>query len=207
MVRYAVGYQSRAFVTFGTPIPLSGYDAESRRDVMALAHLMRDDDRQALQGAADGGRRRGDAAVDRPGGSSRRAAEAIIEALAAAGANMGVRSGREAVEAGAEPLAASQHHPRRARRPLPGPRAHRAPLLRAHAPAPARGTATSAPHALMFQTVSKTFFDALAGSGTLKHLASRYGMRRPGSFARRFIAGETVGRSHRRGRAPSKRPA
>ncbi len=42
MVRYAVGYQSRAFVTFGTPIPVSGYDAESRREVMALAHLMRD---------------------------------------------------------------------------------------------------------------------------------------------------------------------
>src|ERR687896_2150007 len=38
MVRYAVGYQARAFVTFGQPIPLQGYDAESRRDVMALAH-------------------------------------------------------------------------------------------------------------------------------------------------------------------------
>src|SRR4051794_8230511 len=41
MVRYAVGYQSRAFVTFGRPIPLSGYDAESRRDVMNLAHQIR----------------------------------------------------------------------------------------------------------------------------------------------------------------------
>src|SRR6188474_2325649 len=39
MVRYAVGYQSRAFVTFGTPIGLDGFDAESRRDVMALAHM------------------------------------------------------------------------------------------------------------------------------------------------------------------------
>ena len=29
MVRYAVGYQSRAFVTFGTPIGLEGYDPES----------------------------------------------------------------------------------------------------------------------------------------------------------------------------------
>src|ERR671910_3261872 len=42
MVRYAVGYQSRAFVTFGDPIPLKGYESESRRDVMALAHLTRD---------------------------------------------------------------------------------------------------------------------------------------------------------------------
>jgi proline dehydrogenase len=44
----------------------------------------------------------------------------------------------------------------------------------------------------MIQTVSKTFFSSLAGSTSLKHLASRYGMRGPKSFARRFIAGETV---------------
>src|SRR5688500_19068047 len=42
MVRYAVGYQSRAFVTFGTPIPLTGYDPDSRREVMDLAHRTRD---------------------------------------------------------------------------------------------------------------------------------------------------------------------
>src|SRR5687767_7408529 len=42
MVRYAVGYQSRAFVTFGPPIPLKGIDPESRRDVMELAHLTRE---------------------------------------------------------------------------------------------------------------------------------------------------------------------
>ena len=64
MVRYAVGYQSRAFVTFGPPIPLGGYDPESRRDVMALGAPDPRRDRRALQGAADGGRRRGDAAVD-----------------------------------------------------------------------------------------------------------------------------------------------
>jgi proline dehydrogenase len=44
----------------------------------------------------------------------------------------------------------------------------------------------------MIQTVSKTFFSALAGSTSLKHLASRYGMRSPKSFAHRFIAGESV---------------
>jgi proline dehydrogenase len=44
----------------------------------------------------------------------------------------------------------------------------------------------------MIGHVSKAFFHALAGNQTLKHLASRYGMRRPNSFARRFIAGETV---------------
>src|SRR5215510_4718319 len=44
----------------------------------------------------------------------------------------------------------------------------------------------------MFDNASKAFFHLLAKSGTLKKLASRYGMRRPTSFARRFIAGETV---------------
>jgi proline dehydrogenase len=44
----------------------------------------------------------------------------------------------------------------------------------------------------MFQTVSKTFFHTLAGSLQLKGLASKYGMRNERSFARRFIAGETV---------------
>jgi proline dehydrogenase len=44
----------------------------------------------------------------------------------------------------------------------------------------------------MLDTVSKTFFTSLAGSTSLRNLASRYGMRGPRSFARRFIAGETV---------------
>jgi len=39
---------------------------------------------------------------------------------------------------------------------------------------------------------SKAFFYALSRSATLKRLASRYGMASPDSFARRFIAGETV---------------
>jgi proline dehydrogenase len=44
----------------------------------------------------------------------------------------------------------------------------------------------------MLQAVSKAFFQILAGSQSLKTLASRYGMRARGGFARRFIAGETV---------------
>jgi proline dehydrogenase len=39
---------------------------------------------------------------------------------------------------------------------------------------------------------AKAVFYALSRSTTLKHLASRYGMRSRESFARRFIAGETV---------------
>jgi proline dehydrogenase len=39
---------------------------------------------------------------------------------------------------------------------------------------------------------AKALFFALSHSATLKRLASRYGMAHEGSFARRFIAGETV---------------
>jgi len=40
MVRYAVGYTSRAYVTFGKPIPLQGIDADSRRAVLDLSHAV-----------------------------------------------------------------------------------------------------------------------------------------------------------------------
>lgn len=41
-------------------------------------------------------------------------------------------------------------------------------------------------------SVSKAFFHALAGSKGMKALASRYGMRANGGFARRFVAGESA---------------
>ena len=44
----------------------------------------------------------------------------------------------------------------------------------------------------MIEPVSRALFNTLAASGTVKRLASRYGMRE-GRFARRFIAGERVG--------------
>jgi proline dehydrogenase len=44
----------------------------------------------------------------------------------------------------------------------------------------------------MLDNASKAFFHLLARSGTLKKIASRYGMKKPTSFARRFIAGESV---------------
>jgi proline dehydrogenase len=44
----------------------------------------------------------------------------------------------------------------------------------------------------MLDNASKTFFHLLAKSIVLQKLAARYGMRKPASFARRFIAGETV---------------
>lgn len=44
----------------------------------------------------------------------------------------------------------------------------------------------------MIDALSKAFFGTLAGSAGLKGLASRYGMRGERSFARRFVAGETI---------------
>jgi proline dehydrogenase len=44
----------------------------------------------------------------------------------------------------------------------------------------------------MIGYVSRAFFHTLAGSRALQQLASRYGMRSQRSFARRFIAGETI---------------
>ena len=44
----------------------------------------------------------------------------------------------------------------------------------------------------MIQNAAKTFFHLLAKSSVLKKLAARYGMRKPTSFARRFIAGEAI---------------
>jgi proline dehydrogenase len=44
----------------------------------------------------------------------------------------------------------------------------------------------------MLASTSKAFFYLLSQSTTLKKAASRYGMRKPAGFARRFIAGETI---------------
>jgi proline dehydrogenase len=44
----------------------------------------------------------------------------------------------------------------------------------------------------MIEIASKSLFHLLARSRVLKKLASRYGMRSPASFARRFVAGETI---------------
>jgi proline dehydrogenase len=57
----------------------------------------------------------------------------------------------------------------------------------------------------MLDSASKAFFHLLAHSTTLKSLASRYGMRRAQSFARRFIAGEHVAEAIEAARAVEQR--
>jgi glycerol-3-phosphate O-acyltransferase len=105
MVRYAVGYQSRAFVTFGPPISLDGWDSESRREVMAFGHHIRDTIGKLYKVLPTAVL----AAALKPSITRRELearAEAIVDTVRAAGANMGVTSGRQAVEEGAEALAA-----------------------------------------------------------------------------------------------------
>jgi hypothetical protein len=105
MIRYAVGYRSRAFVTFGTPIDVNGMDPDSRRAVLDLTHaVMHKIGRlyKVLPPTVV-------AAAMRPSITRRdleHRADALIDTLATCGANLGVRSGEEAVDAAIEPLEA-----------------------------------------------------------------------------------------------------
>jgi glycerol-3-phosphate O-acyltransferase len=103
MVRHAVGYHARAFVTFGPAIPLAPFDPDSRRDLVTLAHRVYDDIGRlykVLPTALV-------ASVMRP--QSTRAEligriDELVAVLRAEGANLAVTSGRPAVEEGVERL-------------------------------------------------------------------------------------------------------
>jgi glycerol-3-phosphate O-acyltransferase len=103
MMRDAVGYRSRAFITFGTPIATSEYNSQSRRDILDLAHRTRDAigllykvTPTALVAAAM-----------RPS-IERRDLEAriddLLDRLRERRANLAVESGRQAVDEGIGPL-------------------------------------------------------------------------------------------------------
>ena len=105
MVRYAVGYESRAFVTFGPPIDFSTYDAHSRRDVLDLGHHVREvigRIYKVLPTAIA-------AAAMRPSITRRQLddrAAALIDTLRASGANLLVTNPARAVTEGTALLAA-----------------------------------------------------------------------------------------------------
>ena len=105
MVRHAVGYESRAFVTFCPPIPLKQFDPESRRDLVTLAHQVQDAVGRAhkvLPTALV-------ASVMRPRMTRSELAARLDDRLAqlsAAGANLAVRNGRQAADDGVARLAA-----------------------------------------------------------------------------------------------------
>jgi glycerol-3-phosphate O-acyltransferase len=105
MVRYAVGYRSRAFVTFGEPIAFDGYNADSRTSVLDLGHLMMARiGRQmkvlppALMAAAMRRSSRDAELTDR--------LSAMIDHLGATGANLAVHSAADVIASAAEPLEA-----------------------------------------------------------------------------------------------------
>jgi 1-acyl-sn-glycerol-3-phosphate acyltransferase len=103
MVRYAVGYKSRVYVTFGTPLQVDGVDPSSRRAVLDFCHTVM-------------------AAIGRvykvlptavvthamrpsiPLRDLESRADAILDALRSSGANLGVESGGEAIDAAMPPL-------------------------------------------------------------------------------------------------------
>ena len=103
MVRFSVGYRSRVFVTFGEPLATAGWNAGSRRNVMRLAHELRGRIGRlykvlptALVATAIRPSMRRDELAGR--------IDALIERLASSGANLGVASGRDALDFAIEPL-------------------------------------------------------------------------------------------------------
>jgi glycerol-3-phosphate O-acyltransferase len=104
LVRHAVGYQSRAFVTFSPAIPLASYDPDSRRDLVTLTHCVHDaigSSYKVLPTALV-------AAVTRPQMTRSELVGRVDELLAvvaAEHANVSVRNGRQAVDEGVERLA------------------------------------------------------------------------------------------------------
>ena len=103
IVRFAVGYRSRAFVTFGAPISVDGVDPNSRRAVLDLAHAIMKAVGRLFKVLPTGLV----AAAMRPSITRRELEEragVLIDTLASVGANLGVTSGQQAVDAAIEPL-------------------------------------------------------------------------------------------------------
>ena len=104
MIRYAVGYQSRSFVSFGRPIEISDYDPNARRDMVRLQRRVRTAIGQlykVLPTALV-------AASIRPGMNRADLEDRIdqlIEILGSEKANLDVKTGSEALDVALEPLA------------------------------------------------------------------------------------------------------
>ena len=104
LVRYAVGYRSRSFVTFGRPVPLDGIDGESRKAVMDLARQVRAEigllykvlPTAVLAAAMTGSMSRADL-TDR--------IAAILDSLQAVGANLSVTAADEVLALASEAMA------------------------------------------------------------------------------------------------------
>lgn len=103
MVRYAVGYWSRAIVTFGPPISTAGIDPDSRADVAELARLIRARIGSQVKVVPT----MAFAAAMRPSIARKDLEERIdrlVEELSARHANLDLTSGRQIIDAAAGPL-------------------------------------------------------------------------------------------------------
>lgn len=104
LVRYAVGYRSRAFVTFGRPVPIDGIDGESRKAVMDVTRHVRAEigmlykvlPTAVLAAAMTSSGSKADL-IDR--------INLILDTLRSVGANLGVQSAEEVLALASEPMA------------------------------------------------------------------------------------------------------
>jgi glycerol-3-phosphate O-acyltransferase len=103
LVRYAVGYRSRAFVTFGKPIALDGIDPESKKTVMDLTRHVRNEigkQYKVLPTAIL-------AAAMKPSDTRaelKRRVDGVLDTLRSVNANLSVTSAEEVLEQATEPL-------------------------------------------------------------------------------------------------------
>lgn len=103
LVRYAVGYRSRSFVTFGRPVSIDGVDGESRKAVMDVTRHVRNEIGllyKVLPTAVLAAAMTASASK----GELRDRISVILDTLRAAGANLGVQSGDEVLALASEPL-------------------------------------------------------------------------------------------------------
>jgi glycerol-3-phosphate O-acyltransferase len=103
LVRYAVGYWSRAFVTFGKPISLSSIDPDNKKSVMDLMRYVRGEIGKQYKVVPNAVL----AAAMRP--SVTRAdllsrVDGVLQTLVAANANLDVRSAAEVLDAATDPM-------------------------------------------------------------------------------------------------------
>ena len=115
MVRHAVGYESRAFVTFSEPIPLAQFDPDSRRDLVTLAHQIQDAIGAQPQSAADGARRLGDAPAHAPQRARRAARRSHAPTSRRPARIWRARPARQAADEGVDPAGGARRP--RGRRP------------------------------------------------------------------------------------------
>ena len=173
-------------------------DARAPRSATRSARL--------LQGAADRGRRRRACGRRSRGAISKARADAIIETLRAAGANLGVhvraaRRSRTARRAAGRRAASSTSSAADASASASAPCCA---TTRARIAAPAHGSAASATHPLMIDARLEGLLSHARRQPTLKRWRPATACASPSSFARRFIAGETS-RKRSPPRARSKR--